>query len=164
MRGNTYTSHDPSPCKRLKDENGADSSKSQSVAELWPRPANLRRESCDWAQPKISASSESSSVEIVKTWLGFPYICDFFQICPRPLLVHTAYSASFSHSEAGCWKVRRKWSLSAENGRSEPQIARRGAVCQSNAAQDAQGDFGRTAAPGPRVGMAYATVVAGHST
>ena len=55
-------------------------------------------------------------------------------------------------------------SLSAENGRSEPQIARRGAVCQSNAAQDAQGDFGRTAAPGPRVGMAYATVVAGHST
>jgi hypothetical protein len=59
---------------------------------------------------------------------------------------------------------RRKWSLSAENGRSEPQIARRGAVCQSNAAQDAQGDFGRTAASGPRVDMAYATVVAGHST
>ena len=72
--------------------------------------------------------------------------------------------ASFSHSEAGCWKVRRKWSLSAENGRSEPQIARRGAVCQSNPVQDAQGDFGRTAAPGPRVGMAYDTVVAGHST
>ena len=37
----TYTSHDISPCKRLKDENGADNSKSQSVAELWP--ANLRR-------------------------------------------------------------------------------------------------------------------------
>jgi hypothetical protein len=29
----------------------------------WPRPANLRRESCDWAQPEISARSESSSVE-----------------------------------------------------------------------------------------------------
>jgi hypothetical protein len=48
------------------------------------------RESCDWAQPKLSARSESSSVEIVKTWLGFPYICEIFQICPRPLLVHAA--------------------------------------------------------------------------
>eukprot|EP01047_Picozoa_sp_COSAG01_P002719 COSAG01_NODE_74_length_28433_cov_41.582269_13_plen_85_part_00 len=63
-----------------------DTRKSQSAARpCWPRPANLRRESCDWAQPKISARSESSSVEIVKTWLGFPYICDFFQICPHPL-------------------------------------------------------------------------------
>jgi hypothetical protein len=80
-----------------------------------------------------------------------------------------AHRASFSHSdvsEAGCWKCRRKWSLCAENGRSEPQIhvARRGAVCQSNATHDAQGDFGRTATLGPRVDMAYATVVAGHST
>jgi hypothetical protein len=32
LRGNTYTSHDLSPCKRLKDGNGADSRKSQSAA------------------------------------------------------------------------------------------------------------------------------------
>jgi hypothetical protein len=38
---------------------------------------------------------------------------------PKPL----RSCASFLHSEAGCWKCRRKWSLSAENGRSEPQIA-----------------------------------------
>eukprot|EP01047_Picozoa_sp_COSAG01_P012627 COSAG01_NODE_573_length_15298_cov_13.922394_6_plen_186_part_00 len=46
-----------------------------------------------------------------------------------------ARSASLSHSEAGCWKSRTKWSLrilTAENGRSEPETARRGAVCKSN--------------------------------
>jgi hypothetical protein len=57
----------------------------QSAAIRGKTAANLRRESCDWAQPEISARSEISSVEIVNTWLGFPYICEFFQICPRPL-------------------------------------------------------------------------------
>jgi hypothetical protein len=32
----------------------------------------------------FSARSESSSVEIVKTWLGFPYICEFFSDLPTP--------------------------------------------------------------------------------
>jgi hypothetical protein len=58
--------------------------------KLWPRTANLRRE-C----PVTGLSSEifalilsmSSSVEIVKTWLGFPYthLPNFSDICPRPL-------------------------------------------------------------------------------
>jgi hypothetical protein len=49
---------------------------------LWPE--NLRRESCDWAQLRnfrSHMSNMSSSVEIVnlvKTWLGFPYICQIF--------------------------------------------------------------------------------------
>ena len=87
MRGNTYTSHDSSPCKRLKDENGADSSKSQSVAELWelwPRPANLRRESCDWAQLRNFRSPYSSSVEIVKDLAGISIHLPNFSDLPTP--------------------------------------------------------------------------------
>jgi hypothetical protein len=32
----------------------------------------------------FSARSESSSVEIVETWLGFPHICEFFSDLPTP--------------------------------------------------------------------------------
>eukprot|EP01047_Picozoa_sp_COSAG01_P052251 COSAG01_NODE_5477_length_4236_cov_2.696157_5_plen_85_part_00 len=57
-------------------------------------------ESCDWAQLRNLRSPYSSSVEIVlKTWLGFPYICQIFQICPRPVHIHTS-TCRTKHSHA----------------------------------------------------------------
>jgi hypothetical protein len=41
----------------------------------------------------------NSSVEIVKTWLGFPYICQFFQICPRPLHPTRTCPTKKSHAD-----------------------------------------------------------------
>jgi hypothetical protein len=58
-------------------------SRALGAASKSAKVRNLRR--CDWAQLRNFRSQMSSSVEIVKTWLGFPYICEFFQICPRPL-------------------------------------------------------------------------------
>jgi hypothetical protein len=66
--GIRYTSPDPSPCKRLKDGNGADMTTVINLSrsrKLWPRTANLRRESCDWAQLRNFRSHMSSSVEIL---------------------------------------------------------------------------------------------------
>eukprot|EP01047_Picozoa_sp_COSAG01_P032329 COSAG01_NODE_2330_length_7890_cov_6.219741_5_plen_124_part_00 len=65
--------------------------------KLWPRTANLRRESCDWAQLRNFRPHMSSSVEIVKTWLGFPYICQIFQISAHAPYIYTCRT---KHSHA----------------------------------------------------------------
>jgi hypothetical protein len=56
--------------------------------KLWPRTANLRRESSDWAQLRNFRSHMSSSVEIDLAGISI-HLPNFSDICPRPLLVHT---------------------------------------------------------------------------
>jgi hypothetical protein len=54
------------------------------------RPRALAANSKSVQGVLFSARSESSSVEIVKTWLGFPYICECFSDLPTPsTAVHT---------------------------------------------------------------------------
>jgi hypothetical protein len=120
------------------------------------------------ARPKSTDSYcfQGGGVSIGKLNFAAPdWILGGWVVLKNKVCNHNYTTPANERGPAGNLGSRRKWSLSAENGRSEPQIARRGAVCQSTAAQDAQGDFGgRTAALGPRVNMAYATVVAGHCT
>jgi hypothetical protein len=55
------------------------------------RPRALAANSKSVQGVLFSARSESSSVEIVKTWLGFPYICEFFSDLPTPpTYIHAA--------------------------------------------------------------------------
>jgi hypothetical protein len=93
----------PAHATRLKDGNGADSSKSQSVAELWPRPANLRRESCDCAQLRNFRSHMNSSVEILDL-AGISIHLPIFSDLPTPPtrldLVHpTTCPTKTSHAD-----------------------------------------------------------------
>jgi hypothetical protein len=103
LRGNTYTSHDPSPCKRLKDGNGADSRKSQSAAS----PG--RQQQICAGSPVTGLISQNFPPDLrapasksLRLGWDFHTSANFFQICPRPL-AHTAvhvqlYTCRTKHS------------------------------------------------------------------
>jgi hypothetical protein len=86
LRGNTYTSHDPSPCKRLKDGNGADSRKSQSA--LSPG----RQQQICAGSPVTGLISQNFPPDLrapasksLRLGWDFHTSANCFQICPRPL-------------------------------------------------------------------------------
>jgi hypothetical protein len=106
---------------------------------LWPRPANLRWESCDWAQLRnfrSHMSNMSSSVEIVnlvKTWLGFPYICQIFhENSMEKVRLFRAQRAAATQKEGRTTRARKRKQAQVGQaqerlGMEERNCARRGA-------------------------------------